>query len=434
MTFATLTLIAAGLAEASAAPPFPQPFDVGATYTRELHVDAAAAPGGDGSRAAPFQTIAAALYQLKPGTKVWVAAGNYGPIGSVRDLQGTAEAPIAIVGVGEVVIDGGGKESALHLADPRHVVIEGLTIRNTVPHGMNIDDGGSFATPAGPVVLRRLRFERIGDGGNHDCLKLSGVTDFYVEHSRFSGCNQGEGIDMVGCHRGVITGNTFADMPGIAVQTKGGSADVLIHGNRFERIGQRAINAGGHTGRDYFRPLDAPREAERIRMIANVIERTGNAPVAFSGCGDCVFAHNTVIDPGGYVARIIQENAERQPGQGGYFINNVVVLDTRDRQAYVDVRKGPRLATFTFGWNLWHATDDPAFPGPSYPRTLRAEDHAVIARDPPLDADGRPREGSPAIGAGRVVPGGVPGDFERRPYGDPPTAGAFAGPRPEPET
>src|SRR5690606_31676453 len=103
------------------------------------------------------------------------------------------------------------KGSALHLADPRYVVIEGLTIRNTVPHGMNIDDGGSFDTPAGPVVLRNLTFERIGDGGNHDCLKLSGVTDFHVEGSHFSGCNQGEGIDMVGCHRGVITGNTFAD-------------------------------------------------------------------------------------------------------------------------------------------------------------------------------------------------------------------------------
>jgi hypothetical protein len=429
MLLAPMALLIVGVVSASVvAPDFPQPFDVGAQYSREIHVDAKAPPGGDGTSAAPFRTIAAALAAARPGTKVLVARGVYGPVGSMKNLQGEAAAPIAIVGLGGVVIDGGGKESALHVADPRYLVIENIAIRNAFPHGMNIDDGGSYSSPAHHIVLRGLSFSRIGNGGNNDCLKLSGVDDFLIERSRFAGCNEGEGIDMVGCHRGTITGNTFTDMPGTAVQTKGGSADVLIHGNRFARIGGRAINAGGSTGEPWFRPLDATHEAERIRMVANLIEHTGSAPVVFSGCSDCVFANNTIFDPGDYVARIVEENPARKAGEKGYFINNIIVFEADDLRSFVDVRKGSKPGTFIFDANLWFARDEPGFKGPALPRDLPPEKHPVAAGDPMLDGDLRPRAGSPALGAGRFVPGGLPGDFDRRPYADPPAVGAFAGP------
>jgi len=128
------SLLATGGVDAAPVQGFPAPFDAGAAYTRELHVDAAAPPGGDGRAAAPLRTIAAALAKAEPGTRVLVAAGTYGAVGSVRNLQGTAAAPIALVGRGEVVIDPGGQGSALHLAEPRYVVIEGIAIRNAVPH------------------------------------------------------------------------------------------------------------------------------------------------------------------------------------------------------------------------------------------------------------------------------------------------------------
>jgi len=172
---------------------FPQPFDTGARYVREIFVDASAQPGGDGSRKAPLRDIAVALGQATPGTRVRTAAGTYGAVGSIASLHGTARAPIARVGDGEVVIDAAGKAAGMHLADPRYVVIEGLAIRNAVPHGLNIDDGGSYDSPASHIVLRDVPFRRIGDGGNNDCLKMSGVEHFYVERSRFAGCNQGSG-------------------------------------------------------------------------------------------------------------------------------------------------------------------------------------------------------------------------------------------------
>ena len=233
---------------------------------------------------------------------------------------------------------------------------------------------------------------------------------------------------MVGCHNGSITGNTFVDMPGSAVQTKGGSADVLIHGNRFTRIAQRAINAGGSTGKAYFRPLDAQHEAERIQMVANIIEASGSAPVVFAGCDACVFANNTIVDPGDYVARIVEENGSRAPGANGFFINNIIVFEASGRRSYVDVRAGTTPSTYTFGWNLWHAVDDAHFAGPVYGDGLPAERAAIIRQDPKLDASRRPLPGSPAIGAGREVPRGLAGDFDGREYGRPPTIGAFAGP------
>jgi hypothetical protein len=357
-----------------------------------------------------------------------IAPGRYGAVGSIVRLQGAAEAPIVIVGNGNAVIDPEGTATGMHFVDPRHLVIEGISVRNAMPHGISIDDGGSYDSPAHHIVLRNVSFNNIGKGGNSDCLKLSGVDDFRVERSHFSGCNKGEAIDMVGCHRGVVTGNSFFDMPGVAVQAKGGSADVLIHGNRFSRIGERAVNAGGMTGTPWFRPLAARYEAENIRILSNLIEDTGSAPVVFAGCNGCIFANNTVLSPGDFVARIVQESRDRDPGGNGFFINNVVLFDRDRLREFVDVRKGTRPSTFTFGWNLWHARDDAKFTGPAYDDGLPPERKPVVTRNPGLDGQLRPMRGSPALAGGRDVPGGLTGDLDGRQYGQPPTIGAFAGP------
>ena len=404
---------------------FPVAFDVGATYTRELYVDAVAAPGGDGSAARPYTTIGAAIAQATAGTRIRIAAGTYGAIGTYSNLRGSATAPIALVGDGAVVIDTARSAQALHLIDPRYVVIEGITVQNTAPHGINIDDGGSYNTPAEYIVLRNVTFRDIGTGGNNDCLKLSGVDRFYIEGSAFSGCNQGEAIDMVGCHDGVIAGNQFSNLPVNGVQTKGGSADVLIHGNRFNDIVQRSINAGGSTGATFYRPSNTTHEAARIQMIANIFERSGNTPVAFVGCDTCVFANNTIVEPGTYLARILEENTTLGPSANGYFINNIVLLNSIGRGAVVNVGGNTQPTTYTFGSNLWFSLDDAGYTGPTLGGGVPAETGSLIQQNPQLDANRRPSSTSPAIGAGRTVPRGLVGDFDRRTYAAPPTLGAF---------
>jgi hypothetical protein len=113
-------------ARAQGADAEPAAFDVGYRYVREVYVDGAAGGRGDGTRGSPFRTIAEGLGAARPGTQVRIAAGSYPAVGTIAGVQGTAQAPVAIVGDGEVVIDPRGAATGLHLVDPRYVVIEGL--------------------------------------------------------------------------------------------------------------------------------------------------------------------------------------------------------------------------------------------------------------------------------------------------------------------
>ncbi|MFT5468643.1 MAG: hypothetical protein ACI8UO_003754 [Verrucomicrobiales bacterium] len=102
--------------------------------------------------------------------------------------------------------------------------------------------------------------EDIGPRGNHDALKLSGLSDFVVRNCTFAGWG-GSAIDMVGCHNGLIDNCTFTGKDGFSqdngVQMKGGSSKIRVTRSWFEHAGQRAINLGGSTGLPYFRPKDA---------------------------------------------------------------------------------------------------------------------------------------------------------------------------------
>ncbi len=418
---------------ASAVCTLPAPIDTGVTWERTLYVATTGSASGDGSPGAPFATIDQAANAATPGTRILVQPGTYGPV-SLDGLMGETGRPVAIVANGDVTVDAGGAGTPVRMSDPAYVVLEGFTLAGASVHGMNIDDGGSYDTPAHHLVLRNLTIAGAGSGGNNDCIKLSGVDDFWVLDSDVSGCDRGEIIDMVGCHRGVISGNYFHDTVGSGVQTKGGSADTLIHGNVFERIPGRAVNAGGSTGEPYFRPMDAPYEAARIRIIGNVFFQNGlnsGAAVAYVGCDGCVFAQNTVVEPRTWVARILQESAAPRfvPSRNGLFVNNLVVLRTEDLRTFVNVGPGTAPETFTFANNLWFALDEgPNWSGPSYCCGI-SETDAIIQQDPMMvdraGGDYRLRANSPARGAGRVVPGDALPDFDGRCYADPPTLGAF---------
>jgi PKD repeat protein len=417
-----------------AANTFPEPFDENAVYLEDIYVALPPAgddSSGDGSRTSPFATIGRALSDAGAGSRIRVQAGTYDAVGYISGIQGTENYPVAIAADGTVIIDAGNSGSGMQISDASYVVMQGLIFQNTSVHGLNIDDGGDYSSPTHHVVLRDIEFRDIGSGGNNDCLKMSGVDDFYITGCEFQECNQGEAIDMVGCHDGVITGNYVHDVVNNGFQTKGGSADVLIHGNRFEDIAQRAVNAGGSTGVPYFRPLDADYEAARIQIVANTFLRTGSTPVAFVGCDTCVFANNTIIEPHGYIARILEENTSLAAGHHGYFINNLLVFNTADVNSwsYVNVGPGTLPATYTFGWNLWYALDDADFSGPVYQGGVPDETNAVIQENPLLSdriaGDYHITDGSPAQGKGREVPRGAVADFDRASFDDPPGIGAF---------
>ena len=93
-------------------------------------------------------------------------------------------------------------------------------------NGINIDDGGSYDTPAHHIILENVTILETGPKGNHDALEMSGVDHFVVRKCRFEGWG-GSGIDMVGCHNGIVEDCTFTGQPGFSqsngVQLKGGN-------------------------------------------------------------------------------------------------------------------------------------------------------------------------------------------------------------------
>jgi Right handed beta helix region len=267
------------------------------------------------------------------------------------------------------------------------------------------------------LVLLRLRVSDVGPRGNRDGIKLSGVEDFRVE-----GCtverwgDGGSAIDMVGCRKGTIEGCTFrrpADEPGSqgaggsnGVQAKGASRDVVIRRNRFENAGGRAVNVGGSTGLDYFRPPLAEWKGERweskdIRVEGNTILGS-QAPVAFVGADGGVFRFNTVHLPGRWALRILQENRAEGfvPSRGGEFTDNLVVFRSGAwSEGGVNVGPGTEPATFRFARNFWFCEDAPGRTR-DLVRLPAEEKDGVHGKDPRLrDAaagDCRPAKGSPA--------------------------------------
>jgi hypothetical protein len=405
--------------------PLPVAFDVGLTYARELHVSAGAS-GGDGSVGSPFGSLEDAARAATPGTRIVLAAGTHHGSWYVEGLAGTATQPIAIVGDGEVILDADGAAEVLHLSEISFVVLEHLVLTNAVGNGLNIDDGGTAETPSHHVVLRDLEVHDIGSGGNNDCIKLSGLDDYFILDSRVMRCDAGDAIDHVGCHDGFIHGNYFADCVGGGIQMKGGSSDILVHGNQFVDIAGRSINAGGSTGLEFFRPIDAPFEAARLRIEANVFVRSGAAAIAFVGCDACVFANNDIFDPQRWVARILQETVDARfvPSRDGLFVNNIVVFDVADLSTFVNVGPDTAPETFTFANNLWYATDDASFAGPTLTDGIPAETGSVIQMSPAVtETMWDSCFGVPGATEGRVVSGST-ADFGGRCWAAPPSIGA----------
>jgi hypothetical protein len=341
--------------------------------------------------------LAQALAAAKPGTRIRLAPGKYRPGVYVADLRGAADAPIVVEAADpkdKPRFEGG--PLGIHLRDCAHVTLRNLAFRGQTGNGVNVDDGGTPDTPAHHVTLEGLDVSDVGPRGNRDAIKVSGVDDLVVRDCTITGW-AGQGIDLVGCHRTLIERCAFRGRDGfdqgIAVQAKGGSADVTIRACEFVDVGQRGINLGGHTGAKYFRPAGATYEARNVtvegcRFVGGVV------PVSYVGVDGAVVRYNTIVRPEKWVARILQENTGEPmtPSRNGRFERNLVVY--RRASVATAVNVGPKTApdTFTFRDNFWYCEDRPA----SRPDLPTREPGGVYGVDPKLatSKDGVP--GAPA--------------------------------------
>lgn len=267
-----------------------------------LYVQAGAAPGGDGSRAKPFDALDPALKAAAPGTEVRVAgavAGAY-TIG----LKGTADAPIWIRG------EPGAKIGPLTLQEASHVIVEDLELAGS-PEGHVL-----HFFFADHIMMRRLAIHDAGLG----CIKGSQTTHAYVEDSDLWDAGKKSGhpvIDFVGVNTGHIVRSQFHQGPGVMIMLKGGTSDMLFAWN--EVYGQtapgNALAIGQSTGPQFFQPIDAKFEGLRIVAFANVLHDLVGAPIAFEGCKDCAAVRNTVWNcTGGQLLRFLPGAAGEQSG------------------------------------------------------------------------------------------------------------------------
>jgi hypothetical protein len=326
--------------------------------------------------------LRAAVASAKPGTRILLAGGSYGAGFHFKNVRGEEGRPIVIAAADEeqppVFRDG---SAAMHFSNPAYVELHNLVFTRLSHNGINIDDvGGGTNGSARGVVLRGLRISDVGGDGNHDGIKLSGIWDFRVTGCTIErwGTRGGSAIDMVGCHRGVIEGNTMRHnnpepLNCTGVQAKGGSTDVVIRRNRFDHAGGRAVNIGGSTGLKFFRPAlvegGEHAEARNLRVEGNTFIGSA-APVAFVGVDGAVVRFNTIERPGRWALRILQEN--NAPGfvpcRNGEFTDNTIVFDlTRWSEGGVNIGSGTAPETFKFARNWWYCADNPERSKPRLP-------------------------------------------------------------------
>ncbi|MCW5947685.1 MAG: right-handed parallel beta-helix repeat-containing protein [Fimbriimonadales bacterium] len=314
-------------------------------------------------RVADAESLRLAIARCKPGTEIVIAPGDYRTSVFAADIRGTSEKPI--------VIRGESQESppefvSWQLSRVEHLVLRDIEFRGSRTNGLNIDDGGTEGATR-HVQIVRIKVSDLPQG-NHDGIKLSGVQDFRVEDCTVERWG-GSAIDMVGCQRGVIIDSTFRGGGDNAVQTKGGSADIRIVRCRIDQPGNRGVNIGGSTGRQYFRPQNANYEARNI-AVEGCTFIGGMAAIAFVGVDGATVRYNTIYVPSRWAIRILQETTDPSFVQcrNGRFEHNLIAFRS-DTWASGGVNIGPNTApqAFQFSTNFWYCIDDPQRSRPQLP-------------------------------------------------------------------
>jgi hypothetical protein len=329
--------------------------------------------------------LLAALQQVRPGDQILLRPGEYRG-GVFALVQGAPDRPILIASLDPArpaTLQG---RTGLHLAGAQHVTLRGLTIRASTANGINVDDAGQRDRPAEGIRIESCTILDTGPRGNTDGIKLSGLRGFVVTDCTIAGWG-GSAIDMVGCHDGVIERCRIDGKPGFdqstGIQMKGGSSNIIVRQNQLTNAGSRALNVGGSTGIDFFRPPDATAEARDITIEQNVI-RGSDAAVAFVGVDGTVFRRNTVIAPTRWVFRILQETRDARFAKcrNVRFERNLIVYP-RTLRAIVNIGPDTLPQTFVFEGNWWWCSDGPT----AVPDLPTRETNAVVGEDPQLPED-----------------------------------------------
>jgi glycopeptide antibiotics resistance protein len=338
--------------------------------------------------------ISDALRPLRPGDKLLLGPGEYPGHQFSSQIHGTADLPITVCGSSvdaPPVIKGG--DTAWQLMSCSHLVLENLVFEGSGSNGLNIDDSGTEKSKGSchHIVLRNLVVRDIGGTGNEDGIKLSGVDDFQIDSCVVEKWGQqGQAIDMVGCHRGKIdnceiNGKNFSS---VGIQMKGGSTDIVVNGCRTFGVVDRGLQIGGITGDQFFRPRIEGYEAKRITVRHCVFEGS-EASIAFVNAVSCTLEDCILHLPKRWFLRILQEQQGPafDPCNHGNIRRSIFLYKDRELLSPVNIGAGTDPGSFQFVDNIWFCVDGPtnrdALVLPS------DEQRGLYGVDPKIETDGR---------------------------------------------
>lgn len=344
--------------------------------------------------------------KVRPGDEILLMPGRH--VSAVlEDLHGTKANPIIIRGLDAArpaLI--GARHEGIRLVRPQYVILRDLRILGADKAGLIIEDGrtdqedNADAEPwLADVRIERVYVGHTGPVGDFDGIRITGVRNVIVRNCIVEGWG-GSAIDIVGSHQVDINNCAFRGLSDYSqesgVQVRGGSSFVRITQCRFIDSGKRAVNAGGWTDPQSFRPA-IPNDAQPATQFEAThvrIERClfvgGDTAVAFVGSSRCAVYESTIVHPGRWVFRILQEqdDARFAPTSRGVIGRNLIVYDPKKVRMLADVGPNVDAESFRFEQNLWWAegaesADLTHLPGgDSFP--------AVTNVDPKLDTAFRP--------------------------------------------
>ncbi len=313
------------------------------------------------------EELRAALAKLADGDTLKIAPGEY-PGGN--HVSGVAKLTITALDPGNPPVFVAGA-NAWHFSRCPGLSLSHLHTRGQTSNGLNLDDGGDRENPVEGITLAHLEIRDIGPKGNHDGIKGSGLVNLTVRDCLIEGWG-GQGIDLVGCHRSLITGCRFVGKEGFSasagVQFKGGCSEIVVEKCVFTNAGERPLNLGGSTGLAYFRPPGAKYEAAKLIARENMIEG-GLCAASFVGVDGAAFSNNTILFPGRWIFRILQETTEPGfvPCRNVRVTGNRILFRRGEIRSDVNIGGGTAPETFIFERNHWFAEDRPEASKPQLP-------------------------------------------------------------------
>ena len=250
------------------------------------------APNGNdaagGTASAPLRTLAEAWARIPSGVPltapvtITLRAGTYAEATLPNYLEhrlGTAAAPITIRS------DGPGRPVTL-LGDLNVFDVHHFTLT-----GVRIAPGGDAFHCEQCTFVTLADVELDGTGGAWDLLKVNQSANVTVRDSFVHGAGD-NAIDLVAVQHAALAGNRIADAQDWCAYAKGGSTDVLVEGNEISGCGTGGFTAGQGTGLEWMVAPWLTYEASHVIVRGNHVHDVDGAAFGVNGGLDVLIEGN----------------------------------------------------------------------------------------------------------------------------------------------